>query len=245
MVLRDSAPWSGSVHALLRHLESVGFDGAPRVVGTGFDARGREVLTYIPGKFVDPGPWTLDGVAAVGKLLRDLHRASASFEPPSFAAWQPSYRRELGRAPRIIGHGDLGPWNIVARKGLPVAFIDWDFAGPVDPLVELALAAWLNARLHDDIVAEAEGLPPLDERAKHLRALLDGYELLPAARLGFVGLMIEVAINDAADEANRANITKATRSADTAPELVWALAWRSRGAAWMLRHRRILETALE
>ena len=39
--LRPSAP---GVHALLRHLEDVGFDGAPRVLGV--DAEGREVLTY-------------------------------------------------------------------------------------------------------------------------------------------------------------------------------------------------------
>jgi thiamine kinase-like enzyme len=58
-----------------------------------------------------------------------------------------------------MGHCDVAPWNIVARAGMPVALIDWEFAGPVDPLVELAQACWLNAKLHDDIVAEREGLP--------------------------------------------------------------------------------------
>ncbi|GAA4527045.1 hypothetical protein [Nonomuraea ferruginea] len=41
---RSSTP---AVHALLRHLEAAGFRGAPRVLG--FDALGREVLTYLPG----------------------------------------------------------------------------------------------------------------------------------------------------------------------------------------------------
>jgi len=38
------------VHAVLRHLERAGFDGAPRVLG--FDDRGREVLTFLDGNTV-------------------------------------------------------------------------------------------------------------------------------------------------------------------------------------------------
>jgi len=33
-----------------------------------------------------------------------------------------------------------------------VALIDGELAGPVDPLVELAQACWLNAKLDDDVV---------------------------------------------------------------------------------------------
>jgi hypothetical protein len=44
---------SDYVHALLRHLEAVGFDGAPRLLG--IDAQGREVLTYLPGEVIIPG----------------------------------------------------------------------------------------------------------------------------------------------------------------------------------------------
>lgn len=44
---RDAGPWTPAVHALLRHLEYVGFEGAPRVIG--FDDSGREVLTYLEG----------------------------------------------------------------------------------------------------------------------------------------------------------------------------------------------------
>jgi hypothetical protein len=42
----------------------------------GFDSEGRKTLSYIEGGFMHPGPWTLEGVAAVGQLLRDLHRAT-------------------------------------------------------------------------------------------------------------------------------------------------------------------------
>lgn len=36
------------VHALLRHFEAVGFDGAPRLLGV--DDQGREILTYVEGE---------------------------------------------------------------------------------------------------------------------------------------------------------------------------------------------------
>jgi hypothetical protein len=45
VVFRETGSWAASVHALLRHLEKMGFHAAPRVVGSGFDAQGRETLS--------------------------------------------------------------------------------------------------------------------------------------------------------------------------------------------------------
>jgi hypothetical protein len=247
VVLRDTGPWTATVHTLLRHLEDVGFPGAPRLVGSGSDSSGRETLTYIEGEFAHPGPWTLDGASAVGQLLRDLHKATASYRPPADAVWRPWFGRALGGAVYVIGHCDTAPWNIVARNGLPVAFIDWEYAGPVDPLVELAQACWLNAKLHDDFVAELDGLPPLSERAQQLRAIVDGYGLPAGERHGFVDRIIEFVVHDTAEQADEANVTPDTKSFDI-DELgfnpMWALAWRARAAAWIMRHRRTLENAL-
>ena len=39
LTLRPSAPWTPDIHALLRHLETVGFTGSPRIIGTGIDAK--------------------------------------------------------------------------------------------------------------------------------------------------------------------------------------------------------------
>jgi aminoglycoside phosphotransferase (APT) family kinase protein len=160
VVIRDAGPWTPAVHALLRHLEDTGFAAAPRLVGSGLDTDGREVLTFIEGEFTQPGPWSLDGAVAVGRLLRDLHRATRSFRSPPDAVWFPWHGRDLGRQVKVFGHCDVAPWNIVARDGLPVALIDWETAGPVDPLVELAQLAWLNAKLHDDIVAPSRPHSP-------------------------------------------------------------------------------------
>src|SRR5262245_21022678 len=47
-VRRNTGPWTPAVHAMLRHLEYVGFTGSPRVLGV--DERGREVLSYLEGE---------------------------------------------------------------------------------------------------------------------------------------------------------------------------------------------------
>ena len=142
---------------------------------------------------------------------------------------------------KIIGHCDVAPWNIVARDGMPVALIDWETAGPVDPLVELAQLCWLNAKLHDDIVAQREHLPPLADRARQLAAIVNAYGLTASQRRGFLDQIIQFAICDTAWEADDAAITPETTAH---PIALWAMAWRARSAAWMIRNRRILETAL-
>jgi len=90
--------------------------------------------------------WNDEGVAEVGGLLRLLHRATSTFAPPVDAYWQPWFGRELPGSEPVISHCDLGPWNIIARDGLPVAFVDWEFVGPVDARWDLAHTAWLNAQ---------------------------------------------------------------------------------------------------
>lgn len=240
VVLRAASAWSETMLALLRHLEEVGFVGAPRVVGPGFDESGREMLTFVEGRLVSPGPWEEGAVGELGVLLRGLHDATSSFRPPVGAVWRPWYGRSLGGPGRVIGHCDTGPWNIVARRGRPVALIDWEYAGPVDPLVELAQMCWLNAQLHDDDVAERAGLPPAGTRARQLRAIVDGYGLSARQRAGFLDTAIEVAVQDAADQVRAAGVTP--ESTDAGP--LWGVAWRVRSAGWMLRNRRLLEGAL-
>ncbi len=127
-VLRPAGPWTPAIHALLIHLENAGFTGSPRVVANGYDGHGHEVLTYIPGDTADPHAWSDEGIWHVGRLLRDLHDATAGFQPPPGAVWHPwPFHSDAPDA--IISHRDTGPWNIVARDGLPVAFIDWPTAG--------------------------------------------------------------------------------------------------------------------
>lgn len=238
VVLRPAGPWTRSVHALLQHLEGVGFGAAPRVVGSGLSSDGREMLGYLEGEFVHPGPWRDEAIAEVGRMLRRLHDATASFKPPAEADWQSWFLRELGGPDRVIGHGDVAPWNTVTRAGMPTAFIDWEYAGPIDPLVELARVCWLFPQLHDDDVAERVGLPPLEARVRQVRLLTDAYGVSVRERGLLFELIVEVAVRETAEQAIEVNVTPESEGA------LWGLAWRARAAAWMLRHRTILEQAL-
>jgi hypothetical protein len=237
-IIRPVAPWTTSIHALLRHLETVGFEASPRLVGDGYDGHGNEVLAYVEGEQVHPHAWTDEGVHAVGVMLRGLHDATGTFEAPAEAVWQPYHFR--GGPDAIIGHGDVSPWNILAVDGRPRALIDWEFAGPIDRVDEIAQAGWLNAQLHDDDVAERFGFPDAAARAKQLRLLLDGYRMPRAERINLVGSMINYAIRDCAREAIEGAVTP--DSVEMFP--LWAMAWRARSAAWMLRHQSLLERTI-
>lgn len=236
VVFRQSAPWSGTTLALLRHLEAEGFEHAPRLVGKGFDDQGREMLTFVEGESPHPYPWNDDALPTLGLILKKLHRATATFVPPVDAIWRPWFGRSLGR-PSTIGHCDTGAWNIIARQGVPVALIDWEEAGPVDPLIELAQACWLNALLFDDDLAEKLGLGSVDDRGRQVGMLLDGYELARADRVGFVGLIRDFAVLNAANE-----IASNLALQENDPgSLLEAVIWRSRSAGWLVKHHDSLD----
>lgn len=232
--------------ALLRHLAAVGYRGAPQPVGDGIAPDGREAVTYIVGSSPHPGAWDDTALPAIGELLRELHNATASFVPPVGAVWKPWFARELRGDHPVIGHCDTGPWNIVAQDGMPVALIDWEFAGPIDALWELAEATWLNAQLHDDDIAERCGLPDAGRRAAQARMLVDGYRLAASDRVGLVDKLIAIAVHSARAEAVTAEVHPgSTRAVDSdGYPVLWAVAWRARSASWMIRHRELLERAL-
>jgi len=236
VVHRGTGPWARTVHGLLRHLEAVGFEGAPRVVGTGFDEKGRETLSYVEGATPPKYQWAPAMMGEVGALLRRTHEALASYVPPADAVWRDWFGRDLGNGQRIIGHCDTGPWNVIAREGQPVALIDWEEAGPVDRMVELAQTCWLNAQLYDDDIAERDGLGDAATRARDLKAIVEGYGLARADRCGLVTAMIEFAIHAAANEVRLDDGTPA--------DVLGAVGWRTRSASWMLTHRALLENAL-
>jgi hypothetical protein len=246
VVYRDAGPWSATVLALLRHLEREDFAGAPRVVGSGFAEDGRETVSYIPGVSPQPYAWAGDAVAGVGSLLRDLHAAAASFVPPAGASWRPWFGRDLPGSRPVIGHCDTGPWNVIARDGRPVALVDFEFAGPVDAVWELAQATWLNAQLHDDDVAERHGLPGMAERARQARLILDGYGLPGRDRKDFVDKMITFAVHSARSEAIEFGVTPETSTgvSGTGYPFAWAITWRVRSASWMLTNRSLLQHAI-
>jgi hypothetical protein len=245
VVFRQAGPQSTTVIELLQHLADEGFDAAPRPVDGGFAPDGREQLSFIEGVSPHPLAWTAESLWQIGRHVANLHRIASQFAPER-PSWRPWFARSLPGSMAVIGHGDLGPWNIIANDDLSVAFIDWDNAGPVDALWELAQVVWLNAHLHDDDVAVLNQLAPPVDRARHAAIILDGYGLAKADRKGFVDKMIEFAIRSARDEAISSQIGPETASpSPNGFPLLWAVTWRARSAAWMLDHRAVLQSEVE
>jgi hypothetical protein len=243
VVLRESGPWSTSVHALLRYLRGVGFTNCPEVLGTGFADDGRETLSFVPGESANPGPWSNEVVSNIGAVLHELHRSGETFSPAPSAFWRSCLSRELPGERPTFGHGDLGPWNVVVNDG-SASFVDWDFSGPVDARWELAEATWLNCQLHDD--ADSCGLPGPAERARQVRYMLDGYGLSHDERSGFVDDMIGFAVHSARWESHLFNVEPSSTDAITASgfPVMWAITWRVRSASWMIANRSLLMNAI-
>lgn len=174
-VRRTAGEWTPAVHALLHHLEDVGFAESPRALGV--DDQGREILTYLPGETM---PWTDwppelrsdDGVRELGQLLRRYHDAVRTFQPPTNARW----RNPLAEPPgELIRHGDFSPFNTTWQNGHPTGLIDWDFAQPGKAIDDLAYLAWQLVPLQPDGRAEQYGLPLPVDREGRLKALCDAY----------------------------------------------------------------------
>ncbi len=239
-VAHPAQPWTATGHAFLRHLAAVGFDAAPRVVGSGFDDSGNEILTWIEGTVHAESVWPDPerSLHDVGVMLREVHEASRSFTIPRDARWMP-WTLHVDDAEALVSHANVAPWHVVFRDERPVGLIGWEYVGPVDPLDEVAVTAWYCVQLFDDDVAERIGLPDAATRAVWFRAFLDGYGLARPARSGLVDRMLRFAIRDNGMYARTQGFTPGAVSA----EGLWTLAWQSRAALWTLENRDVLTRA--
>jgi len=160
-VRRSMGEHSSFVHRLLRHLEAVGFEGAPRLLGV--DERGREVLSFIDG-WVPPDldHFSDEILVVAASLLRRLHDATAGCD--------------LAAGQEVVCHNDPSPCNYVFVAGQPAAFIDFDHAAPGDRLRDVAYAGWLWTISADDG-------PPIREQARRVRLMADAYGLVDTASL--------------------------------------------------------------
>ena len=178
--LRPSAP---ATHALLRHLEGVGFEGAPRLLG--IDDAGREVLSYVEGQTLIP-PYPEWGLAdtvldSVAELLRSFHDATQGFDAARHQ-WSVSLPPAHSRG-GVICHNDPNLDNVVFRAGRAVALIDFDLAAPGSRVWDVAFAArlWAPLRAARDITDSRRG-----RSVQRLRRFVDAYGLDPGEREQFV-----------------------------------------------------------
>ncbi len=176
LVRRSTGSWTPAVHALLTHLEAVGFDRAPRVRGV--DQDGRELLTYLPGDVPRPGRWRGDddGLAAAGRLLRRYHDATATFAFDTVTGWDPFFRQPTSTAPEVVCHNDFAFYNCVFVDGRPWGMIDFDAAAPGSRLWDLGGTALGFIPVGEGAAAD------LAQQLRLLCGAYDGPE--PAAVLG-------------------------------------------------------------
>jgi len=171
-VNRPVAPCRAATHALLAHLASAGFDGAPRVLAA--DAS-TETLTYLDGRAGVP-PMRADmltdqALESVATLLRRYHEAVASFDPAGYR-WP---RRVPDRfTTGLVSHNDVHPANLIFRDGAATALIDFDLAGPGSISWDLAAAArhWSPLCDERDVPDARQG-----QALRRFRLLLDAYGL--------------------------------------------------------------------
>jgi aminoglycoside phosphotransferase (APT) family kinase protein len=204
-VRRPTGRHSPFVHRLLRHLEAVGFDGAPRLLGV--DEGGREVLSFIDG-WVPPNldHFSDETLVVAALLLRRFHDATAG--------------SELAGEHEVVCHNDPSPCNYVFVAGRPVAFIDFDHAAPGDHLRDIAYAGWLWTLSADDG-------PPVPEQARRLRLMAESYGLQDTSALFDAVLRRQ-------DE-NLAETLARTRSTDESASRYahYAAAWQREQMAWL------------
>jgi hypothetical protein len=158
-VRRPAKRQTASVHEFLRYLVDHGLDGVvPAPLG--FDQQGREILTFLEGEIALPAhtAWTAGDelLSSVAELQRRVHEVAAGYRPPVDAVWDDAVGQGYfphGIDGPVVCHNDMCVENVVVRSGHAAAVIDFDYARPVDPLFDIAVAVrhWAPIRAPEDL----------------------------------------------------------------------------------------------
>jgi aminoglycoside phosphotransferase (APT) family kinase protein len=221
-VRRTSSPASKFVADLLSHVHDAGFHGCPRYLGR--DDLGRDVFSYIPGDVVAHWRRFEDAdVTATARLLRQWHDATRGF-----------------RGGGVVCHHDPGPNNSVFAGGRPVAWIDFDFAAPADPIEDVACLAWSWC------ISGRPDRGPAAEQARQVRLLADAYGLDHDGRRRLVRAIDErldrnLAIWHAVATGRRGAVTDHSDARRRADEVV---AWTRSEQRFVAEHTALFAAAL-
>lgn len=156
-------PWTATTASTHDYLSFLANHGLDVPASYGQDSQGRQILEFIPGDLaMEAPPLSPAELQKVGRLVRSIHDASASYQAAPNALW-PSLIPAPGA--ELICHNDLAPWNLVL--GERWVFIDWDAAAPSTRLWDLAYSA--QAFTLNDASIEPH------KAAQSLLAFLQGY----------------------------------------------------------------------
>jgi thiamine kinase-like enzyme len=234
MVKRPIEKWSNNIHSLLRHFHNIGLP-VPKIIKTDNQY---EYLEYINGELIHPHKWNDELLYELAILVKNLHLSAKTFESNKNMEWKQWYLREIGNS-TICSHGDIAPWNVITNGNKIAGLIDWEMAGPIDPIIELARICWLFPQLFDDDLGKLYELPSPKKRAEQVRLILDTYGLNKEERKNIFEKIIETIICETAHEAIDEDVTF-----DTMGKL-WGMAWRNRSLYWIWRNKEIIKRAME
>lgn len=151
--VRKAAPADVTfVRRLLGFFAQHEWPGAPRFLGV--DERGRQMLSFVDGDVPpDAAPLGDAALVAVARLVRQFHDLTAG--------------SALAGDQEVVCHHDLSPRNTVFRDGTPVAFIDWDLAGPGLRVQDVAHVCWQFVPLGPGVA--------IQDAARRVQVIADAY----------------------------------------------------------------------
>jgi hypothetical protein len=186
-VHRPIGKWTPQMHRVLHHLRERGFVEAPLPLG--FDAEGREIVTFVKGEVSNSLSGKAASVAALksaAELLRRYHDAVSTF---SLEATDPEKWMLPPRPPtEIVCHGDFAPYNVVLNGTRAVGLIDFDTAhpGPRTWDIAYALYRWAPFTNPDN----PDGFGSVQDQIERARHFCEAYGLASEARRGLADLMV-------------------------------------------------------
>ncbi|MEQ5841875.1 aminoglycoside phosphotransferase family protein [Paraburkholderia acidicola] len=175
----------------------------PRHLGQ--DDSGRDVLSFLPGWVPQKFQYFEDEqIAAAGAMLRSFHDATRG--------------SDLAGAQVVVCHHDPGPNNTVFQNGLPVAFIDFDFAAPGAILEDVGYMAWTWC------VSSKPERGPVERQAAQLRVLANAYGLASQDRPGLITAMLQRQSQNIAFWSERIDVFEGptTSSAEIRERVAWS-----------------------
>ena len=234
-VTRPASWWTPTVHELLLHVRAAGFPHVPEPLQLTATA---EILSCISGESGVDG-WARivpdEGLRAFARFLRAYHDSTVDFVMPPGGRW--AFTDRSARPGEVICHGDFGPWNVVWDGLRPVGLIDFDFAGPGDPLLDVAYALEYSAPFRSDEDAlRWHSFPAPPDRRHRIAVFADAYGL--ANSHGLVDAVIDRQSLTVAD-------VRAIADAGVEPQVSWVkqgyLEEMATRIAWSRENRHMLE----
>lgn len=188
-VIRPAAPWSASVHALLRHIRANGFLQAPEPIELRIN--GTEVVSFIEGEVsnypLSAAARSETALVSAAQMLRRYHEATLGFGGinDTVSVWMlPS------REPRqVMCHGDFAPYNVVLRGETAVGMMDFDCAHPGPREWDLAYGLYRWTAFHHPDTDGVFGT--LDEQVPRARQFCLAYGRDAIRQVSLSSMMID------------------------------------------------------